>query len=200
MPDRGGTIGREASPSLNRATQVLPIPLGGLAPAHRRPSGWGRAWRRHQAAALLGLASVAAGSGIWLSSHPPSFSAGEDARGIHVGDITLAPIKSRLFNDVLAFAGVASMAVRTLDAGTVHAGAVMTWNGRPSTGRCVLLSITSAARETCNFQIGSTRLTATDWFDIKARTWHRRYDDGMAIAISVPTGLTVVPIPFPLGR
>ena len=80
------------------------------------------------------------------------------------------------------------------------AGAVMTWNGAATTGRCVLVATARPVRETCRFVMGTLRMTAADTFDGASRMWRRRYGDGVDVAIAVPLGSALTPIPFPIAR
>ena len=92
------------------------------------------------------------------------------------------------------------MAVTTLSSVLVRAGSVMTWNGLPTTVRCVLGRGPTGAHETCAYAIGGIRLTSIDTYATRTRTWIRRYDDGLVVTITVPRGSELIPIPFPLGR
>ena len=114
-------------------------------------------------------------------------------------DMTLTPV-THSTPEMQMFIGAAALAIATTRAGTERAGAVMSWNGVPTTARCVLRRTDAGAAEVCDYHIGATRLSSTDDYAASARTWHRRYSDGMEIAITVPTGAALIPIPFPLGR
>ena len=80
---------------LDRSTQILPIPLGGLAPARRRPSSVARFWRRHRIAVTMVLALASTGGGVWLSVSPRASSVGENAQGVHIEGITLTAVTPR---------------------------------------------------------------------------------------------------------
>lgn len=184
--------------SLDRSPQTLPVPLGGLVPAHRHTTALRRTLRRHRSAPLLALGLVAAAGGVWLST-PAGFQAGRDQAGVHVDDLTLSRVRQTVAGTEI-FGGSATLVITT-GAVVSRGGAVMSWNGVPATGRCVLVHAVSAeTRETCDFTIGATRLTAVDRFDPVIRTWSRRYDDGDEITIALPAGASLIPIPFPLGR
>jgi hypothetical protein len=185
--------------ALDRGAQTLPIPLGGLAPAHRRPTAVKRMLGRHRSAPLIAAALLAAGIGIWLSTSTRSFDVGQDATGIHIDDMTLAPTGQSVAG-LQVFTGAATVAVVVTPSRLVRAGAVMTWNGLHATGRCVLARSGTGATETCAYVIGATRLTSVDTYIAGTRAWSRRYGDGVEIAIHVPRGSTLIPVPFPLGR
>lgn len=189
----------DAPSALGRSAQTLPIPLGGLAPVHRNSTAIQRVLRRHRSAPLLALAIVAAGTGAWLSTSPRSFDAGRDDAGVHIDDFVLEPLAQSPAG-MQVFTGVASLVIANTSAGVVRAGAVMSWNGFSTSGRCVLAHGAASTEETCDYLIGTARLSSTDTYTAATRTWHRRYSDGVEIAVTVPGGTTVIPIPFPLGR
>jgi hypothetical protein len=184
--------------SLDRASQTLPIPLGGLVPAHRQTSALRRAMRRHRTAPLLTIALAASAIGVWLSAGSPEFQVGSDAAGLHVDGVTLSPVAESVAGTRI-FSGAATIAITTAS-GVVRAGSVMTWNGSLATGRCVLRRSPAGASETCVYSIGTRRLTSVDLFVVGTNTWRRRYSDGVDITIGVSTAATLIPLPFPFGR
>ncbi len=192
VADRAGTG------SLDRTPQTLPIPLGGLAPAHRQTSALRRGLHRHRGAPLVALALVASGGGVWLSAGTPAFEVGRDAAGLHVDGMTLSPI-AELVAGTRVFTGAATLAITTRS-GVVRAGSVMTWNGVLASGRCVLRRGVAGSSETCVYSIGTTRLTSADRFVDATRTWSRHYSDGVDITIGVSAAATLIPLPFPFGR
>ena len=199
MADRGiiPTVGTTGS--LERSSQTLPVPLGGLAPVHRHSTALRRALRRYRSTPMMALALAAAGIGVWLSVSPRSFDAGLDAVGVHVDDMVLTPVAQSAVGTKV-FTGAATLVLAVGSPGIVRAGAVTTWNGVPTTGRCVLIGGAAGASETCQYELGTARLTSTDAYVARTRTWHRRYSDGDEITITVPAGSALIPIPFPLGR
>jgi hypothetical protein len=184
--------------ALDRAPQILPVPLGGLAPAHRHATALKRIVRRHRSTPLLALALAAGAGGVWLSTTSRTFEAGQDAAGVHVDDLTLTPGVQSVAGTRI-FTGAATMVITTAS-GVIRSGAVMTWNGVSTTGRCTLRRDAAGASETCMFSMGATQLTSVDRFDVTTRTWKRRYGDGVEITIAVPTGTELMPVPFPLAR
>jgi hypothetical protein len=185
--------------SLERSTQTLPVPLGGLAPVHRTSKSWRHGWSRHRGASLTALALAAAGCGVWLSVSPRYFEAGRDGAGVHVGGTLLARLAQPSAGTEV-FTGQATLVIVTPSPKTMTASAVMTWNGMPTIGRCVLIAGGTGSSERCDYTTSATRLTSIDTFDPRTRVWHRRYDDGVEILITVPTRCAVIPIPFPLGH
>jgi hypothetical protein len=148
---------------------------------------------------MLALTLVAVGGGIWLSISPRGFNAGRDAVGVQVDDMTLTPSANATAGTEV-FSGAATLVVVRAPSGLITGGAVMTWNGLRATGRCALLERAEGAMETCEFGLGATRLTSSDRYVASTRTWNRRYGDGVDVTISVPSGSTPIPIPFPVGR
>jgi imidazolonepropionase-like amidohydrolase len=148
---------------------------------------------------MLALALVFAAGGVWLSTSPRAYDAGQDSTGVHVDGITLTrAAQSTARSEV--FTGAATMVIDNASSGVVTAAAVMTWNGVSATGRCVLRRIAAEAVETCAYELGSNRVTSTDSFSARTRTWYRVYSDGLAVNITVPRRSAAIPIPFPLGR
>ncbi len=119
---------------------------------------------------------------------------------MRVDDVVLTQVASTPASGLRVFTGVATLALSAPGQQIVRAGAVMTWNGHTTTGRCVVDVARHATGETCAFSIGATRLSAVDSFDSTASQWHRHYSDGVDIAIDVPRGTTLIPIPFPVGH
>jgi hypothetical protein len=197
--DRSSVPVTDATGPLERSAQTLPVPLGGLAPAHRSSTVFRRSWQRHRSVPAIVLALVAGGSGVWLSISQRDAVAGEDAAGVHVGDMTLTPLSDSVLESKV-FTGAATMVISTMSSTTVRSAAVMTWNNAPTTGRCTLVEAVSGTAETCDYMMGTTRLTSIDTFDSRTRIWHRHYGDGVEITITVPTHDVRIPIPFPLGR
>lgn len=193
----GDRVGGRAG-SLDRAPQTLPVPLGGLAPAHRRTSALRRTLRRHRTAPLLALALVASASGVWLSADPPAFEVGMDAAGLHVDGVTLLRAAESVAGTQI-FTGAATVAITTTS-GVIRAGSVMTWNGVLTTGRCELRRGPAGASETCMYSLGTRRLTSVDLFVTSTRTWRRHYSDGVDITIGVSAPAALIPLPFPFGR
>jgi hypothetical protein len=147
----------------------------------------------------MALALAAAGGGVLLSTSPRSFDAGVDAVGVHVDDAILTPVAQSAAGTKV-FTGAATLVIVVASPGIVRAGAVTTWNGVLTTGRCVLIGGAAGASETCQYDLGTALLTSIDSFVVRTRTWHRRYSDGGEIAITVPAGSALIPVPFPLGR
>jgi len=182
-----------------RSSQTLPVPLGGLAPVRRQSRAMRRTLRHYRPALLMAFAFAASGCGVWLSISPRTFDAGGDAVGVHIDDMTLTPV-AHPESGIRVFTGAATLVIVVPSPHTERAGAVTTWNGIPTTGRCVLTDGAAVTGETCEYDMGITRLTSVDSFTAATRTWHRRYSDGVEITVEVPVGSAVIPIPFPLGR
>ena len=98
------------------------------------------------------------------------------------------------------FTGQATLVIVTTSPTTLTGSAVMTWEGIPTIGRCILIAASPGTSERCDYTSGATRFTSSDIFDPRTREWHRRYDDGVEIVIAVPSHFAVIPIPFPFGH
>jgi hypothetical protein len=153
----------------------------------------------HRSVPTLALALISAATGVWLSTAPRSFDAGQDSAGVHVDGTTLTRVAEPAVR-AQVFTGDATLVIDAASSGVVTAAAVMTWNGLSATVRCAFRRSGTGGVETCLYELGSQRLTSTDRFDASARIWYRHYSDGVVVTISVPRGRTVVPVPFPLGR
>ena len=188
-----------AQPPLARSTQTLPVPLGGLAPVHRRTTNWRRTVRAHRSVATLLLALISAAAGVWLSAAPRSFDAGKDGAGVHVDGTTLTLVAQETPGSQV-FTGAATLVLDTASSGVITAAAVMTWNGISATVRCAFLRNGTGGVESCVYELGSQRLSSIDRFSASSQTWYRQYSDGVAVTISVPQGSIVIPVPFPLGH
>jgi hypothetical protein len=159
-----------------------------------------RHWRRQQTRVLVTMALVIGICGVWLALSPATFTVRMGPSGVLVDGSLLAPMAAQSERGLRVFSGPASLAITDVDEGTSRAGAVMTWAGLSTTGRCVLIVVASGASDNCRFTIGPERVTAADTFDARAHAWHRHYSDGVDVAINVPAGSALIPIPFPLGR
>lgn len=149
---------------------------------------------------MTATALVTGIGGVLLATRPVTFTVGMSATGVRIDGALLSTTEPQTVPGVQLFSGAASLAINTSRGGTSRAGAVMTWGGLATTGQCVLVAVASGASDACRFAIGPTRLTAVDTFDARAHVWHRHYADGVDVAIAVPPGSPLIPIPFPLGH
>lgn len=200
MRDHRGVAQATGLSALDRAPQLLPVPLGGLSPARHQPSTLLRHWRRRQPMVMTAAALLIGVCGVWLGLSPATVTVRIGPSGVLVDDSLLTPLAAQSMHGLRVFNGPASLAITDAGGGTSHAGAVMTWNGLATTGQCVLVVVKSGASDTCRFAIGAKRLTAADTFDARNHVWRRHYADGVDIAIQVPAGSALIPVPFPLGR
>ncbi|HEY6470857.1 MAG TPA: hypothetical protein VI434_13940 [Candidatus Dormibacteraeota bacterium] len=121
------------------------------------------------------------------------------AAGVDIDGVLLTPVPQAVPGPHI-FDGAASLAIGVPHGGTTRAGAVMTWGGLATTGRCVLAVVGAGVSEACQFRQGSSRFSAVDAFDAQGHVWHRRYADGTDVTVAVPAGSPLIPIPFPLGH
>lgn len=200
MSDRHRCARLAIPPALDRTPQLLPVPLGGLTPVRRHPSTLFRLWRHHHTMAMTVTALLAGSVGVWLATTPVASSVVMTAAGVQVDGVALTLATSRTGSSLHIYTGPASLAIRTSSGRNSSAGAVMTWGGLATTGRCLLVATGAGASDACEFRVGSARLSSTDTFDARTHLWHRSYSDGVAVTIAVPAGSTLIPIPFPLGH
>ena len=186
---------------LDRTPQNLPVPLGGLSPAHRDESRLSRNWRRRQARILTAGGLVLSVVGGWLAIAMPSVSVYADGKSVHIGSLTLLPLHERSNQGMRVYTGAVAFGLVDVSASEVRASAVTSLNGAPVNGVCRLTRTGGAdAREECAFSVRGTALRSTDLFDSSSHTWRRTYSDGRTATFNVPPGTSVVPIPIPLGR
>jgi hypothetical protein len=183
---------------LDRLAQYLPVPLGGLAPAHRKRRALAAFWHRRGGLILGSLGLLAAGAGLWFQASPRSINVYSDRVGVHIGDVQLREASADAMLRV--FSGDAAWAVQRVDRGRLYAGGSAILNGRQTSGHCQLSTAEMVTRETCTFSIDGAQLTSDDRFDSHARRWQRTYSDGRQAYFVVPEGGDVVPVPLPLGR
>ena len=186
---------------LDRTPQNLPVPLGGLVPAHRNESRLSRNWRRQRARILSVAGLMLAVAGGWLAVATPSLPVYADGRGVHVGEVTLVPLQHQLQQGVRVYTGAVAFAVVDVSPRQVRASAVTTMNGVSVSGVCHLVRTGGGdAREDCAFSVHGATLHSIDVFDSSSHTWRRTYSDGRTASFAVPPGASVVPVPIPLGR
>jgi len=186
--------------ALDRTPQNLPVPLGGLVPAHHHESWLTRNMRRQQAR-ILSVSGLALGViGGWLAVATPSLPVYADENGVHVGELTLLPLQHQP-QGMHVYTGSVAFVVIDVSPRQTRASAVTTLNGVSVSGVCHLMRAGGGdAREKCAFSVRGTALHSTDVFDSSTHTWRRTYSDGRTASFGVPPGKSVVPIPIPLGR
>ena len=201
MTDGLGSTRIAGPAALDRSPQLLPVPLGGLRPARRRPSAFLSRWRRQRPQVVMFATALVAGvCGVWLATDPATSTVVMDTAGVHVDGALLALVSQQTFPGAQVFDGAASLAIGVPRGGMSRAGAVMTWEGLATTGQCVLVVVGAGVSEACHFTPGVVRVSAVDTFDARGHVWRRRYADGMDVTVAVPAGSALIPIPFPLGH
>ena len=187
--------------TLDRAPQHLPVPLGGLAPAHRNEPRLSRTWRVQQARIISVGGLTLSLVGGWLAVATPAISIYADGSSIHVGDVTLLPLHDQRNPGVRVYTGAVAFVLVDINPREVRAAAVTSLNGLSVNGVCRMARVgRGGAREDCAFSVHGTTLHSTDLFDPPAHSWHRTYADGRTATFNVPPGTSLVPVPIPLGR
>jgi hypothetical protein len=186
---------------LDRTPQNLPVPLGGLSPAHRDESRLTRTWRRQQARILTAGGVVLGVVGGWLAVAAPSVSVYTDGKSVHIGTVTLLPLREQPNQGVRVYTGAVAFVAVDVSRRETRASAVTSLNGVSVNGVCHLTRTGGEdAREECAFSVNGRALRSIDLFDSSTHTWRRTYSDGRTATFNVPPGTSVVPIPIPLGR
>ena len=187
--------------TLDRAPQHLPVPLGGLAPAHRNEPRLSRTWRVQQTRIISAGGLMLGLLGGWLAVATPAISVYADGTSIHVGDVTLLPLHEQRSPGVRVYTGAVAFVLVDLNPHEVRAAAVTSLNGLSVNGVCHLTRAgRGGGREDCAFRVHGTTLRSTDLFDPSDHSWHRTYADGRTTTFNVPPGTSLVPVPIPLGR
>lgn len=186
---------------IDRDAQALPVPLGGGTPVRLVRRRRRRLLRRHgeAMATIVGCVAGLTGAALLLAPAPVSAYLGGD--GIHVGTMTLAPMRPGPGGSALLYSGDASYALSEPGDGTARASAAWMENGVMRTATCTLKSEPLRLIDECTFDVGSGEQTSVDILDLRAgSTWQRTYGDGWRVDISVPPAGAAVPMPFPIGR
>jgi hypothetical protein len=194
-------IQAQSESTLDRTPQNLPVPLGGWSPAHHDESRLSRTWRRQRARILTAGGLVLGVVGGWLAVAAPSVAVYADGASVHIGAVTLLPVRQQPTQGVRVYTGAVAFVVVDVSPRETRASAVTLLNGVSVNGVCRLTRTGGAgAREECAFSVRGTALRSTDLFDSSSHTWRRTYSDGRTATFNVPPGTSVVPIPIPLGR
>ncbi|MBV9099467.1 MAG: hypothetical protein JOZ46_03540 [Candidatus Dormibacteraeota bacterium] len=185
--------------ALERTSQNIPVPIGGLAPARGAPPVWRAALRRNRGRwlSVAGLALAATGAALALST--PATQIYMSAGTVWVGSDAFTAVRQS--SAVRVFRGPLTLVLVSRGAGVVRGTAVGVVDGTRMSGVCDLDQPAATPSERCTFTLGGSAntVTATDSFDAATRTWHRRYSDGRTVTFAVPPGGQLVPIPVPLG-
>src|ERR1700736_4465734 len=115
--------------TLDRAPQHLPVPLGGLAPAHRNEPRLSRTWRVQQTRIISAGGLMLGLLGGWLAVATPAISVYADGTSIHVGDVTLLPLHEQRSPGVRVYTGAVAFVLVDLNPHDVRAAAVTSLHG-----------------------------------------------------------------------
>jgi hypothetical protein len=180
--------------------QNLPVPIGGLAAVHVRASSLARFWRRRLSLLIPATALFCAASGALLTVLAPPAAIYADGVAVHFADSTLVRVAVPALPGARMYTGDVTLVILAQSDGTTRASAATSLSGQPASGTCRLSKVGGPPVEKCTFMWGARTLTATDRYDVRRHTWQRRFGDGAETRFSVPAGMTLIPIPLPLGH
>ena len=190
---------------IDRNPQNLPLPLGDLSPRRRsRTRAFPIRFRRTRssdAAAAVGILLALAAAVVTLTQPPIRVYLQGDT--VHVGDLNLShPTDNGGLKDGVLYTGPATLLLVPRPDGSIIASSVTFLGGARSTGVCDFGPPTRhEISEHCVLRIGVESVTCNDVLRFDAPgSWQRRCSDGQSLAVSVPAGADVIPMPFPLGR
>ena len=186
----------DARDGVERRSQNIPVPLGGMSPVRAHRKSHVRVRRLLPAAALIVFVAAAAGGLLLVLPAEPS--AGLDGNAVVAGGMTLKRVPSP--PGVMLFSGDASLAL------SEQAGAVLVaaaWDGPAGAeaGRCTARTAGRLLVADCSFTDPTGRRTScVDVLDpSRGPEWQRTYSDGRHVAIAVASGAAAIPLPFPVG-
>ena len=192
--------GTPLSSTWRRATQYLAIPLGGLAPTHRRVALPARLWRRYDSAVLTAAGLIAAAAAVLVATVPRAIPVSVDGAQLRIGSLVLdrAPTSPR--PGYTLYRGAAAILVSDAGPRARSAGAA-SLSGHRAAGACAPESQRTAQTvDRCTFTVESARLTSRDVFDSQSKTWRRTYSDGRTVVFEDTSATAAAPVPLPLGR
>ncbi|HXM54006.1 MAG TPA: hypothetical protein VOB72_01355 [Candidatus Dormibacteraeota bacterium] len=168
------------------------LPIGAVTSPHavrvrRLPARLPR-MRLHVVLTLVGVAAAAAGAVVSALPGPVTVRSSADA--YEIGGTRLTAVSPGVYEGSDGAAVVLSHG-----SGVTRAGASAGLGGAHMTGTCVLAD--GARTESCRFTLGGRPVSAEDTWT--GGGWHRRYDDGRSVDISVAGGRQV-PVPIAVGR
>lgn len=192
--------GTPSSSAWRRATQYLAIPLGGLAPAHRRIALPARLWRRYDSALLTAAGLIAAAAAVFVALLPRAIPVSVDSAHLRIGSLVLDRAATSPSRGYTLYRGAAAILISDAGPHARSAGAASI-SGHHTAGACAPESQRTAQTiDRCTFTVESARLTSRDVFDSRTKTWQRTYSDGRAVVFEDASATASAPVPLPLGR
>ena len=169
--------------------KLLPLPVGEDAPVGSRVRTWHQhSFRTRLDSVILLLGLLLAASGAWLGLHPSPVTVGVDRSGYRLGGVVLARVAAGTYS------GDTAVVIRSTD-GQVRAAAAGRLGLHSMEGVCEY--VVGAGNEKCMFVVGTVRFQARD--DIQGGGWHRRYDDGRTVDVTLTDPTHPTPVPIPIG-
>ncbi len=172
----------------------LPIPIAGFTPVFAprriaRPQWWRGQGSR--VAMVIGIASAIFGA--WLAQSASQVPVYARSGTVWVGNHALTPTGGGEYD------GDAAAVMVQVSPTVIRAGASANVNGSRSLGLCLMTEHSASDMdEACSFMLAGKVVGSTDHFN--GQSWARRYSDGREVTIPVPSGGSVIPVPFPVGR
>jgi hypothetical protein len=168
------------------------LPIGAVTSPHavrlrRLPTRLPRV-RLHVVMTLAGVAAAFAGAVVSAAPAPVSVRVSNDA--YEIGGSHLTAVSPGVYEGTDGAAVVLQHV-----GGATRAGASAELEGAHMTGTCTLVD--GARNESCRFTLDGRALSAADSWT--GGGWHRRYEDGRSVDISVAGGRPV-PVPIAVGR
>ena len=185
-----------AGSDVERRSQNIPLPLGGMTPVRVRRAMRTRAGGVRAAAAVAML--VCAGVGLVLLIIPARTAVGLEGNVLRVGAMTLARAASP--PGVVLFRGTASVAL-TEASGEVHDAAAWDTPAGRASGACSARVAGPLLVAECAFvDATGRRSSSVDVLDTRrGAAWQRTFSDGRHVTIDVAADAAAIPVPFPTG-
>ena len=168
------------------------LPIGAVTSPHavrlRRLPGRLPRVRLHMVLTLAGALAAAAGAAV--SAAPATVTVSSSPDAYEIGSARLPATAPGVYQGA---DGAAVVLEHT--AGVTRAGASAGLAGSHMTGACTLPD--GGRRESCRFTLAGREVDAVDTWT--GSGWHRRYDDGRTVDLTVAGGHPV-PVPIAVGR
>jgi len=191
----------EAASLIDRATQNLPVPIGGVAPVRVNRRRRRRVLRgcARAVASAVGLAAAVAGAVMVVA--PKTDSATLVGHQVEIGGMALLEVGPLPSGQGVLYGGAASFVLSQHTDGSAVAAASWRSLGSRSSGICHVIAPGRTLIDECTFDVPGGTLTSVDVLDpASGGAWQRTYGDGVRVSIAVSTAGTVIPVPFPIGH
>jgi hypothetical protein len=191
----------EAAGLIDRLTQNLPVPLGGVAPVRVVRRRRRRVLRRcaPAVASAVGLAAACAGGVMVVAPH--TYAATLVGHQVEIGGMALLEVGPLPGGQGVLYSGAASFVLSRHADGSARAAASWTSHGSTSSGVCHVIAPGRTLIDECTFHVAEGTLTSVDVLDpASGDVWQRTYGDGVRVSIAVSTAGMAIPVPFPMGH